>query len=506
MLLTITCTRPEDAAWPATDLGFLLHKNPGRVQAFEQSYGTAHVLYPEATERRCTAALVLEVDPIRLVRGRARSTPDFSLGQYVNDRPYAASSLLSVALGAVFRTALRGRCEHRPELARTAVPLRLELPSVPCKGGAEIARRIFTPLGWTVTATPLPLDPAFPAWGDSHYLRLELTGTVRLADALSHLYVLLPVLDGAKHYWVAADEVDKLIRAGAGWLGDHPDRAWITRRYLARRQSLVRTALARLADIDEVDPERLDAVEEVDAVVEGEDEAAPGIPAPSEPAPSLAVARRTAVLDALHAAGARRVLDLGCGEGALLRELLADTSFTDIVGVDVSVRALNIAARRLRLDRLPERVAQRMTLLQGSLTYTDARLAGYDAAVLMEVIEHVDPPRLGALERAVFASAAPATILVTTPNAEINVRFEDLAPGDFRHHDHRFEWTRTQFEDWARAVAIRNGYAVRFVAIGVPDPEFGSATQMAVFTRTAADERSAETDHVGADNTEGDDR
>ncbi|WP_109523858.1 MULTISPECIES: 3' terminal RNA ribose 2'-O-methyltransferase Hen1 [Nocardia] len=516
MLLTITCTRPEDATWPATDLGFLLHKNPDRVQAFEQSYGTAHVLYPEATESRCTAALVLEIDPIRLVRGRERNTPDFSLGQYVNDRPYAASSLLSVAVGQVFRTALRGRCAHREELAGTALPLRLELPSVPCKGGADIAHRVFAPLGWTVHATPLPLDPAFPDWGDSHYLRLELTGTMRLADALSHLYVLLPVLDGAKHYWVAADEVDKLIRAGASWLGDHPERTWITRRYLARRHSLVRTALARLADIDEVEPESMDAVDEVDTAerVDHVDElgtvdradrqvrsetgdAGSGVD-PTEvagdtgtsrdnrttevPAPSLAVMRRTTVLDTLRAAGAHRVLDLGCGEGSLLRELLADRTFTEIVGVDVSTRALNIAARRLRLDRLPEAVSRRLTLIQGSLTYTDARLRGYDAAVLMEVIEHLDPPRLGALEHAVFVTAAPATILVTTPNAEINVRFDGLAPGEFRHHDHRFEWTRAEFEEWATSVASRTGYTVRFVAIGVPDPEFGSATQMAVFT------------------------
>ncbi|MFI6048236.1 3' terminal RNA ribose 2'-O-methyltransferase Hen1 [Nocardia sp. NPDC051321] len=500
MLLTITCTPPDGAAWPATDLGFLLHKNPDRVQAFEQSYGTAHVVYPEATAARCTAALVLEIDPIRLVRGRSGGTPDFSLGQYVNDRPYAASSLLSVAIGAVFRTALHGRCTLRPELAETALPLRIALPAVPCRGGAEVAERVFAPLGWTVTATPLPLDPAFPEWGDSHYLRVELSGTVRLADALSHLYVLLPVLDGAKHYWVAADEVDKLIRAGGGWLAEHPERGWIARRYLARRQSLVRTALARLAEVEEVEPEALDAVEEA-----GDESDSNGVGSTLEVSetpstasqvaeidnttkttrntPSLAVTRRAAVRAALHEAGARRVLDLGCGEGVLLRELLSDKTFTEIVGVDVSMRALHIAERKLRLERMPERVAQRLTLRQGALTYTDARLRGYDAAVLMEVIEHVDLPRLGALEHAVFAAAAPGAVLVTTPNAEFNVRYETLAAGTFRHVDHRFEWTRAEFAAWADAVAARHGYTVRFVPIGAPDPEFGAPTQMAVFTK-----------------------
>ncbi|MFI9403452.1 3' terminal RNA ribose 2'-O-methyltransferase Hen1 [Nocardia sp. NPDC052316] len=507
MLLTITCTPPEDADWPATDLGFLLHKNPDRVQAFEQSYGTAHVVYPEATAARCTAALVLEIDPIRLVRGRSRGTPDFSLGQYVNDRPYAASSLLSVAIGAVFRTALHGRCTLRPELAQTALPLRIELPAVPCRGGAEVAERVFGPLGWAVTATALPLDPAFPEWGDSHLLRLELAGIVRLADALSHLYVLLPVLDGAKHYWLAADEVDKLIRAGGGWLAEHPERGWITRRYLARRQSLVRTALARLAELDEVEPEQLDAVEEVDDASGQVDTSAPDPCADGETTPDpasavadahdiaetppgtvpLAVARRAAVRAALHEVGAHRVLDLGCGEGTLLRELLSDKTFTEIVGVDVSMRALHIAERKLRLERMPERVAQRLTLRQGALTYTDARLRGYDAAVLMEVIEHVDPPRLGALEHAVFAAAAPRAVLVTTPNAEVNVRFEGLAAGAFRHDDHRFEWTRAEFAAWADGVAARHGYSVRFVPIGVVDAEFGAPTQMAVFSKIEFD-------------------
>ncbi|MEU0502541.1 3' terminal RNA ribose 2'-O-methyltransferase Hen1 [Nocardia sp. NPDC005998] len=616
MLLTITCTPPEGAAWPATDLGFLLHKNPDRVQAFEQSYGTAHIVYPEATAARCTAALLLEIDPIRLVRGRSRSTPDFSLGQYVNDRPYAASSLLSVALGAVFRTALHGRCDQRPELVRTALPLRIALPAVPCKGGPEAAERVFAPLGWSVIAEPLPLDPAFPEWGDSHYVRLELTGTIRLADALAHLYVLLPVLDGAKHYWLAADEVDKLIRAGAGWLADHPERAWITRRYLARRQSLVRTALARLAEVDDVEPEELDAVEEgFDEALETADDTivsddvnpgrastdrsggsvetgtAPAVfavsaegksaesedvfdnagrdvfpatedavaksmsieaavvhsastenaaaqptstentapqptstentapqptstentaPQPTstkdaaeqptsteaveiagtategdERTPSLAVMRRAAVLAALREVGAHRVLDLGCGEGALLRELLADKAFTDVVGVDVSMRALNITKRRLRLDRMPERVARRLTLLQGALTYTDARLHGYDAAVLMEVVEHIDEPRLAALEYAVFGSATPGSVIVTTPNAEHNVVYETLPAGKFRHSDHRFEWTRAEFADWASRVAARYGYAVRFEPVGVEHPEFGPPTQLALFTRAA---------------------
>lgn len=468
MLLTITSTAP-----PATDLGFLLHKHPGRVQSFDVSSGQAHVFYPEASEQRCTAALLLEVDPIELVRGKRSAGPDaFSLAQYVNDRPYATSSMMAVALGQVFRTAMTGRCAARPDLAASPLPLEIGIPALSCRGGAEMAGRLLRPLGWTVAATPVPLDPQLPQWGDSRYLSLRLSGQARLADALNHLYVLLPVLDNAKHYWVAADEVDKLLRAAGGWLAAHPDRDLITRRYLAHRRELVLTAVGRLAEVDDAEPETLD-----NAVPDTEPDEA------DERQLSLAQQRTGAVLAALRAAGAATVVDLGCGEGALVRALLDDPAFSQVLAVDVSHRALEMAAQRLHLDRMPDRRRDRVQLMQSSLTYRDERIAGFDAAVLMEVIEHVDPPRLGAVERTVFEFARPATVVVTTPNAEHNVRFSSLPAGSMRHRDHRFEWTRAQFRDWASAVASGHGYDVRHLPVGGDDPEVGPPTQLAVFSR-----------------------
>lgn len=472
MLLTIT-----SSAEPATDLGFLLHKHPGRVQSFDVSGGQAHVFYPEATQRRCTAALILEVDPIGLVRGKRFSGNDaFALAQYVNDRPYAASSMLAVAMGKVFRTAMAGRCDARPDLAGRELPLEIHLPALPCHGGVEMAQRVFTPLGWAVHATPIPLDPEIPRWGDSRYVDLRLTGTMRLADALNHLYVLLPVLDNAKHYWVSTDEVDKLIRAGAGWLHSHPDRDLITARYLAHQRELVATAVGRLAEVDDTEPEALDNAVPVDSGDDGGDEPQRRVP--------LVELRKVAVLAALRAAGAKRVVDLGCGAGGLVRGLLQDATFTEILGVDVSHRALEIAARRLGPERMGDRQRERVTLLQSSLTYRDDRLAGFDAAVLMEVIEHVDPPRLAALERTVFGHARPGTVIVTTPNVEHNVRYDHLPAGRLRHPDHRFEWTRNEFHHWAEPVAAQYGYRVRYLPVGADDLEVGPPTQMAVFTRT----------------------
>ncbi|MEV4614501.1 3' terminal RNA ribose 2'-O-methyltransferase Hen1 [Kitasatospora sp. NPDC049258] len=503
MFISISTTGTAER--PATDLGFLLHKHPDKVQRFSTSHGVAHVLYPEATEALCTAVLLLDIDPIALVRqsrGKGRGgSPDFALAQYVNDRPYAASSLLAVALRTVFRSAMKGVCELRPGLAELPLALRIELPAVPANGageaggGAAMVTKLFEPLGWQVDATEIPLDATFPEWGASRYVRVELTGTLRLSDALQQLYVLLPVLDGAKHYWVAPDEVDKLLAAGEGWLGDHPELGLITRRYLARRWSLTRLALerlalARLAEADDQEAEEVDNAVDDSPEEEGtephEEAARKSVP--------LAVQRREAIVDALRETGAARVLDLGCGQGELVGALLKDVRFTEVLGVDVSSRALAAAARKLRLDRMTERQSARVKLVQGALTYTDARLKGYDAAVLSEVIEHLDLPRLPALEYAVFGAARPAAVVVTTPNVEYNVRWESLPAGHVRHSDHRFEWTRAEFAGWAGEVARKYGYTYSLRPVGPADEEVGSPTQLALFriggptaTDTAAD-------------------
>jgi len=462
MLLTITTTQT-----PATALGYLLHKHPERFQSFELSFGKASVFYPEASLERCTAALLLDVDPVGLVRKQRGE--GYQLEQYVNDRPYVASSFLSVAIAQVFGTALAGRCKDQPELAQTPIPLTAKLSVLPCKSGEAFLRRLFEPLGYTVTTEVHALDEQFPEWGKSPYFTVELQGTVRLQDLLSHLYVLIPVLDDEKHYWVGDEEVEKLLRHGEGWLTTHPEQQQIAKRYLKRQGSLVRTALAQLVEDDNPEPDDTQQKHELE-------EAAVEKPI------SLNQQRLEAVLAALKASGARRVLDLGCGEGRLLKELLQDKTFEEIVGVDVSYRALEIAQERLHLDWLTEQQRQRIKLIQGSLTYRDQRLSGYDAATVVEVIEHLDQPRLAGFERSLFEFARPTTVVVTTPNVEYNVKFENLPAGKLRHKDHRFEWSRAEFQAWANRVAERCGYSVQFLPVGLEDVDVGAPTQMGVFT------------------------
>jgi 3' terminal RNA ribose 2'-O-methyltransferase Hen1 len=465
VLLTIRTTHQ-----PATDLGFLLHKNPSRVQSFEQSFGRAHVFYPEATADGCTVALLLDVDPVGLVRRRKGPSGEGGLlNQYVNDRPYVASSFLSVAINDVFGSAMAGRSKEKPELAETSIPLVAKLAVVPSKGGEQFLRRLFEPLGYLLTATQHPLDERAPSGPSSRYITVELSATKRVSELLAHLYVLIPVLDDQKHYWVGDDEVEKLLRHGEGWLASHPERDTIARRYLRHQRSLVDDAIERLAAED-------------DSVVADEQDAAKEEVLLERPL-SLNEQRLATVLAVLKGSGASRVVDLGCGEGKLLKLLLDDRQFTEIVGMDVSYRTLETAKERLHMDRMPPKQRERIQLVHGSLMYRDSRLTGYDAAAVVEVIEHLDAPRLAAFERVVFEFARPGTVVVTTPNAEYNVNWETLPAGHFRHKDHRFEWNRDRFQAWATRVAAGTGYLVRFGPIGPEDAEHGAPTQMAVFTK-----------------------
>lgn len=460
MLLTITYEGEN-----SRDLGYLLHKNPDRAQQFELSYGKAYVFYPEADKHRTTAALLLDIDPIDLARGKVGSR-DGGLFDYVNDRPYAATSFMSTAIARVFGTAMSGRCDKLPELAKTPLQLTATLSALKDYGDTELAAELFEPLSYAVKTERTELDAKFPEWGSSPYINLTISGKVRLCELLNHLYVLIPVFDRQKHYYISEDEINKLLSHGEGWLLTHPYKEKITRRYFNQRKSYARKTLDILLGDEEI-------------IEKSDDENSQK----EEKRTPLNALRMDAVKNAVLASGAESVIDMGCGEGRLTSLLLSEQQIKRITACDVSVNVLERAAQRLKLDRMNEFKKSKLTLMQASLTYKDKRFEGFDCACAVEVIEHIEPIRVPAFERVIFEFACPRTVIITTPNREYNANYEHMQENDLRHGDHRFEWTRGEFKEWTEHVCEKFGYTCKISGIGEPDEKYGSSTQMGVFTK-----------------------
>ena len=454
MILEITTTHT-----PATDLGYLLHKHPDKVQSVELIAGKAHVFYTEATNERCTACLMLDINPVDLVRVRKGN---YALqDQYVNDRPYTTNSFLSTAISKAFGSALNGRCNTKPELPGTQMPFSCRLTSLRVDAELEAVEHLFIPLGYELEIETIELDTAFPAWGLSKYVNLTLHKTCTLQELLSHLYVLIPVLDNSRHSWVSQNDIEILMQKGQGWLEQHPERDWITRRFLRNIKTIANEAILRLAGEEAI------ATDEYKSPLQE----------------SLHQQRLNRAFERLRESGASKVLDLGCGSGKLLKLLLKEGQFRKITGMDVSFSELQLAKENLHLEEASPAMRERLSIFQGSVTYLDERLKGYDAVALVEVIEHLDEERLPAMEKVVFDYAAPETVVLSTPNAEYNVVYERLDPVAFRHEDHRFEWTREEFKSWAYQVCQQFNYEVSIEPVGQEEPELGAPSQLAVFRK-----------------------
>jgi len=464
MQIEITLTAPDGADYIARDLGFLLHKHPDHLHVRETGQGKVSILFPDVSETRTRAVLHLEVDPVALVRGKGDTGG--MLSQYVNDRPFVANSLLSVAMGRAVGQTLSGKSKERQDLADRALPYEIRVVPVAVSGGLDVIETLFAPLGYQVEAKAVSESERRGIYD------LTLNIEAKLADILNHIYVLVPVLDNAKHYWIDKAEIEKLLAKGGDWLPNHPAKDLITRRSLKHRKGLVLQALERLAEALPDD--------------DGSDDAPPAERETELEKPiRLHDLRLDTVRDAIVASGATSVLDLGCGEGKLIRRLIQEKGITRIVGVDPSVRALETASRKLYLNDAGDAKRERVHLQMGSLTYGDRRWQGFEAATLVEVIEHIDPPRLSSLELSLFGDAKPRTVVVTTPNREYNTLFEGMPPDTLRHNDHRFEWTRDEFTAWANRVAQEYNYTVETAPIGPEDETHGAPSQMATFRKAA---------------------
>lgn len=568
MLLTITY-RGSDTA----KLGYLLYKNPNRPQCVELNYTNAYVFYPKVSDEETTVALLLDIDPVDLAKRRSAKGGYSGLFDYVNDRPYVSSSFMSTAIKKVFGTAATGRCDNYQELADSKLDLEASLTMLPCRGELQKLNEIFEPLGYEVSYE------MFKPQGFEHfnsleslesvvYVNLTIRAKVRLRDLIRHLFVLIPVFDKQKHYWVGDDEVKKLLDSSQDWLLQHPQRMYIINRYLHKKRSLINEAFKKLVnngfdefqieeefEDDEFLNEMLENVElksaelkkiageaksgetssgetssgetssgetssgekvanETDLserIEENSNGATSNAVTSNGTTPNVAASNETtsnavtsntvvqeqrekkkkkirlndqrleAVVSTLRNHHVESVIDLGCGEGKLLKLLMKERPIKRIAGMDVSFSVLKRASNRLNLDRLNDRARERVNLFQSSLTYKDERFEHYDAACIVEVIEHLDLPRLKSLERVVFEYARPKVVIITTPNKEYNAVYA-MEEDSFRHADHRFEWTRAEFEKWAKEVADSFGYQVEFKPIGDVDENYGGATQMGVFT------------------------
>ena len=425
------------------------------------NYGKAYVFYPKLSDATTTCALLLDIDPIDLARGKVGNRGG-GLFDYVNDRPYVSSSFMSTAISKVFGTAMSGRSKEKQELADTPLALtaKLHMLAAPNK---DMIPDIFEPLGYKVKVETYQNDDKFPDWGESKYVTMTLSAKVLLRDLLNHIYTLIPVFDTHKHYYISGEEIEKLLSHGSDWLKDHPKREYIARRYLYRRRGLARHAIDRLTEEDEPEPE--DSEEEV-----------------PEKKPTLNQSRLQAVLDEVLDSGASSVIDMGCGEGRLTRMLIREKQLRKVAATDVSFDTLEWAKQKLKIDRLHETVQDKLTLFQSSLTYRDKRFEGYDCACVVEVIEHMDLNRIDAFARVLFGLSKPRTVILTTPNIEYNVNYENMRENSLRHGDHRFEWSRKQFKDWAESVCDKYSYSVVIKEIGDNEEETGTPTLMGVFT------------------------
>jgi len=458
MILNITTT-----TFPAKNLGFLLHKNPDNFKSVKLSIGKAHIFYPEASDERTTVSLLLDINPMELAKSKKNIIrKGFSLAQYVNDRPYVASSFMSVALAKAFSTAMNGTCKNKPELVDEKMDFEVEISVLHSpRGGDNLIKRLFLPLGYELEIKKYLLDEKFESWGEANYYTLKLRNKIKLKELLSHLYVLIPVLDNDKHYFVSSAEIEKLLTKGKGWLENHPEMEIIAKRYMIGLKSLSKEVIEKLYEGNESYKNLLNLAKKEKKYLND--------------------IRLDSVFNELVQNKIYSVIDIGCGEGKLIQKLIKSSQFNKIAGMDVSYKELLKAKARMFFDEMAPRQKSRIDLFHGSIVYKDERLRIYQAATVIEVIEHLDEEKLHIFEKVLFEYTNPEFIIITTPNIEFNETYKKINKQDLRHHDHRFEWTREEFQSWSEKLAKKYNYNIEFKNVGESIKDIGSPTQMGIF-------------------------
>jgi 3'' terminal RNA ribose 2''-O-methyltransferase Hen1 len=456
MLLTITYKGKD-----TQDLGYMLFKNPNRPQSVKLTTGSAYVYYPKVSDEETTIALLLDINSLDLAKGeKGKDVQPQSLFDYVNDRPYVASSFLATAMNKVFGTAISGRGDEYQELVDSKLNLSATIHMFPCPVDKERINKVFEPLGYEVNYETFLLDNKFPEWGDSKYVNLTVSGNVVLRDLLKQIILLIPVFDKFKHYDVSnQDELNKLLKLGDGWLSDHPEKDFIVNRYLQFKKGLVNKAQEHLkSDVDEIE-------ESIDKAVTEKEE-------------SLNTTRFNSVINELIKIEAKSVLDIGCSNGKLLEAIRDKMPNIKLAGIDVHLKAVSIAdkmANKKDLDKID--------FFQSSILYKDKRFKGYDAVTAIEVMEHIDEFKLYLFEKVLFGYINPRVAILTTPNKDYNENYDNINNKGLRHFDHRFEFTKREFESWVTKICSKYGYIYFFKSIGKADEKDQQPTLMVTFMK-----------------------
>ncbi|MDN4617361.1 3' terminal RNA ribose 2'-O-methyltransferase Hen1 [Paenibacillus sp. PsM32] len=482
MYLTIKATGEH-----ANMISHLLAKNPHNLYDRTEKGARVRLVYTSFEPHDTEAILFVTPDPIELVKG----TPDhYDITQYINDRELAVSSLFCSYIRPALGTALNGKpkadymnwVDYQFDLQMTFGPVASDLPD-------HVVESLFQPLGYEVQMERGEIDYSFDLKNRSTVRHIQISGQQTLQQMLRQVYILIPVLDNYKHYYINEDEIERLRRYGEGWLSTHPQHDLMIKRSL-RFAPLIKEYEQQVANDASMDTLLTEisthSVEDATAQAESAEplEIIDGLETTIEPpVVRLNELRYRAIVEQVSLLPQRKqVIDFGAGEGKLSVRLGQIEGVEQVWAVEPSMQSqLRAIDRFAKLEGRTDDVIPVITT--GSLFYRDERWIDQDVIILCEVIEHINEVRLPQVIHTLFTDYRPQTLIITTPNREYNEVY-DMDTEEIRHADHRFEWTRAEFEQYCTQWIQNRPYTFTISGIGEKHEQYGQPTQMVVFHRT----------------------
>lgn len=431
-------------------ISYLLSKNPSNLYERNHKGHLVRLFYSKFTETELEVTIFVTPDPIELIKNNSNS---YDITHYINDREFAVSSIFCSFIRSALGTALNGQPkEEHIKWVDHPFPFTFEFGPVVSTLTDEKLMNLFEPIGYEVTINRPEIEYSIPIKTKSSARYISIKGMKTLQEGLRHLFVLIPVIDNYKHYFIDEKEIEKLERYGEGWLEQHPLRD------LIYRQALRFKEIYSLVENSSKDEKKIEPVKKV----------------------RLNELRYEKIVNTVSEMKPRSVVDFGSGEGKLSVQLGFVEGITEILAVEPSESASLKALERFNKVKNKEKFVN-PELLWGSLFYYDERLKDKDVIILCEVIEHIDESRLPKAMDTLLHDYQPGALIITTPNRDYNELYD--MEEHLRHNDHRFEWTRAEFRQWCTERNHGNDYELLFDGIGEEHASQGFPTQMCVFKR-----------------------